>query len=308
MKNFKIIILIGLILIIAFASFSPCLRNSFVNWDDNGYVSDNTTLKPFSLSSVKIIFTSFNLGHYHPLTMLSYALEYQFFKLNPFGYHLDNLILHLLNCLLVFWLIFILSENIFISFLTAVLFGIHPLQVESVAWISERKNLLYAFFFLSAMLAYVFYIKSNRELKYYFLGLVLFIFSLLAKSMAVTLPLVLLLVDYFLNRKVGKAMFLDKIPFFILSLVFGIIAIFGVYSSGALRHENSYGLASILIVAAHGVVFYLSKIFLPLKLSCLYPYYGVGDIHFLYSIILALALALMVIISASPAKKNRTIL
>jgi hypothetical protein len=106
------VLLVSLILIITFAAFSPCLKNGFVNWDDDMYVTENSAIQDFSLHGVKDIFTSFFFGNYQPVTMLSYLIEYKFFKLNPFGYHLTNLILHLLNCLLVFWLIYVLTRRI----------------------------------------------------------------------------------------------------------------------------------------------------------------------------------------------------
>ena len=303
MNKLRLALSLCLIFVIVFATFLPFLKNGFVNWDDDRYVTENTIIRSLSLNNIKDIFTSFYLGHYHPITMLSYLFEYQLFKLNPFGYHLNNLILHLLNCLLVFWLIFILTGSISISLLTAILFGIHPLQVESVAWISERKNVLYAFFFLGAVISYLCYFRRGRKLKYYFLCLSLFILSLLSKSMAVTLPLVLFLMDYLFRRKADKTMFVEKIPFFVLSLIFGIIAIFGVHSSGAIRQESTCSLLSILIVASYGIVFYLSRIFLPFKLSCLYPYYGTGNIFFLYSMITVVILTIGVIISARHTRK-----
>src|SRR3989338_3068538 len=113
----KVIIALFLILVIVFITFSPSLKNGFVNWDDDRYVSQNTVLQSLSLKNFQKIWTSFFIGHYQPLTMLSYWSEYYFFRLNPFYYHLTNLILHLLNCLLVFWLIFLLTDKIYVSWI-----------------------------------------------------------------------------------------------------------------------------------------------------------------------------------------------
>jgi len=303
MNKLRLGLSLCLIFVIVFAVFLPSLKNGFVNWDDDRYVNENTVIRSLSLNNIKDVFTSFYLGHYHPVTMLSFLFDYQLFKLNSFAYHLNNLVLHLLNCWLVFWLFSMLTGNIPVSLLTAILFGIHPLQVESVAWISERKNVLYAFFFLGALIVYLRYFLSGRKLKYYFLCLFLFILSLLSKSMAVILPLVLFLMDYLFRRKVDKDMLAEKIPFLVLSLIFGIIAIVGVHSSGSARQESTYSLLSILSVASYGIVFYLSKIFLPFKLSCLYPYYGTGSILFLYSIITAVILTIGVIISSRHTRK-----
>lgn len=190
MEKLRIIIPVFLILVIVIVSFYPCLQNKFTNWDDDLYVTDNKTIQSAGPAKLKNIFTTLFIAHYQPVTVLSYALEYHFFKLDPFYYHLTNLILHLLNCLLVFWLIYLLSNSLLVAALTAVFFGIHPLQAESVAWISERKNLLYAFFYLGAMISYIYYLSRAKKLKYYIFCLSLFILSLLSKSAAVTLPLV----------------------------------------------------------------------------------------------------------------------
>ena len=228
-SNLRITLCLCLILLIVFGAFLPSLKNGFVNWDDDCYVLNSSSISSsISASNLKSIFTSFSVGHYQPLTILSYAFDYQLFKLNPYYYHLTNLILHLLNSLLVFYLIYLLSGNIGVSFITAILFGIHPLHVESVAWISERKDVLYSFFFLLSCIIYLYYLTKERNSKYYLLSLFLFLCSLLSKSMAVTLPLLLLLMDYYLKRKPNKELLLDKIPYFFLTAISCIIVFFGV--------------------------------------------------------------------------------
>ena len=155
MKNVKIIILAGLVLIITFAAFSPCLKNGFINWDDDVYVIDNPLIKDLSFQGIAKIFTTIHSGLYKPLVFLSFSIEYHFFKLDPHIYHLTNIVFHLINSLLVFWLILILSDKPIIAFLVSFLFGIHPLHVESVAWIAERKDTLYAFFYLGTLIFYL---------------------------------------------------------------------------------------------------------------------------------------------------------
>ena len=212
MKNHKIILSLCLILAIPAISFFPSLKNDFLNWDDPQYVTENKMITELSWRNIETIFDSIYMGHYHPLTLLSYALEYRFFKLNPFAYHLTNLILHLINGLLVFWLIWMLKGGVLTSLVVSLLFGIHPLHVESVAWISERKDLLCSFFFLGSLVVYLTYLKTRRR-RFYFLSLFLFLLSLLSKSMAVTLPLVLVLCDYLLDRKFDRKCLIEKIPF-----------------------------------------------------------------------------------------------
>ena len=293
-----------LILITVFLSFSPSLKCGLVNWDDDRYLSGTPAVQPISLTAAKEASTSFFIGHYQPLTILSYALDHHFYKLNPLGYHLTNLILHLLNSLLVFYLIYLLSGNIGVSFITAILFGIHPLHVESVAWVSERKDVLYSFFFLSSCIAYLYYRRREHSSKYYILSLFLFLCSLLSKSMAVTLPLLLLLMDYYLKRKPSKTIFLDKIPYFFLSIISCLIVFFGVILFGGIRQEAHFSLLSTLSVASYAVIFYLGKLFLPIKLSCLYPYYNFEyNPTYLYSIIAVILLSVLIVLYVKYTRK-----
>jgi protein O-mannosyl-transferase len=299
--HFKIALCLGLICILVFAAFVPCLQNGFVNWDDNLYVMQNPAIQSLSLANFKNLFTSFFISHYQPATILSYLCEFHFFVLDPFGYHLTNLILHLLNCLLVFWLVFLLTKKISVSGITAALFGIHPLQVESVAWVSELKILLYAFFFLAAMLAYLYYLKEGKP-KFYYFSLCLFILSLLSKSMAVTLPLALFILDYFFARKPDKKMFIEKIPYFGLALIFGIIAIFGLTTAEAIRQGDPYGLMGKFMIASSSIVFYLNKLFWPGGLCALHPYQALKN-PLVYPLIAVFILFIGVIISGKYTKK-----
>ena len=303
-SNLRITLCLCLVLLIVFGAFFPSLKNGFVNWDDDNYVVSSSSISSLSASNLKSIFTSFSVGHYQPLTILSYAFDYHFFKLNPYHYHLTNLILHLLNSLLVFYLIYLLSGNIGVSFITAILFGIHPLHVESVAWVSERKDVLYSFFFLLSCITYLYYLTKGRNSKYYLLSLFLFLCSLLSKSMAVTLPLLLLLIDYYLKREPNKQLLLDKIPYFCLTAISCIIVFFGVILFGGLRQEAHFSLFSMLAVASYGIVFYLGKFFLPINLSCLYPYYNFEyNPTYLYSIISVILLSLMVALTVKYTRK-----
>lgn len=306
-KKLNIILSVSLVLSVVLFTFLPALRNNFTNWDDNGYVTKNNIIKTFSWASVKKIFTVFHMDAFQPVTLLSYLFEYHFFGLNPLGYHFTNLILHLLNCVFVFWFIFLLSGRISVSLVTAVLFGIHPLQVESVAWISERKGLLYAFFFLGALISYSYYLKKGRALKYYYLSIFLFLFSLLAKATAVTLPMMLFFVDHFLYRKRDKSMLKDKILFFILSIIFVIVTLFAHYLGGHAGEKVLFNFSSKVMVASYAVIFYLIKIFLPIKLSCLYPHpqatVGISHSIFLLSPFLLGIVLIPIIISGRYTKK-----
>jgi len=303
-KKNKIIIPIFIVLIVTAASFYPCLKNNFTNWDDNLYVTENKAIRAATPGNLKNISTSFFVTHYQPVTIFSYLLEYRFFKLNPFNYHLTNFILHLLNCVLVFWVIYLFTKSASVACLTAVFFGIHPMQVESVAWVSERKNLLCAFFFLGAMISYLYYLGNTGRLKYYFFCLGLFILALLSKSMAITLPLVLLLLDYCTRRKINLAVFIEKIPYFFLSLLLGLVALLGAHLSKFFYDERVYGLLTKLIGAAYDIVFYLNKLLLPVKLSVLYPYSEIKHtLPFIFSFLLVAVLLAAIIKSARYTRK-----
>jgi protein O-mannosyl-transferase len=307
MKKFKIVFSGVLILISAFIAFSPCLKNGFVNWDDDRYVTENPVVRDLSLDGIKEVFSSFYVSNYQPLTMLSYLAEFRAFKLNPYGYHLTSIILHLLNSLLVFWLIYMLSRKISVSLIVAVLFAIHPLHAESVAWVSERKDLLYSFFFLASVIFYCYYLRAGRINKFYYFSLSAFILALLSKSMAVTLPAVLILVDYISFRKSVKdrKIILEKAPFFALSFIFGIIAVFSQFLTGAVQEGKSWDLLSKIAIPGYAIMFYINKILLPVKLSCLYPVFSIlkDGFLFFYPVISVSVLLVGVALSAKYTRK-----
>ncbi|MFH1073559.1 MAG: tetratricopeptide repeat protein [Candidatus Firestonebacteria bacterium] len=269
MKNKKI--LLGLLIAITFLAFLPSLGNKFTNWDDDFYVVNNSVIREFSLQNTVKIFTASYSENYLPLTILSYNIEYNLFKLDPFIYHLDNLLLHLLNCVLVFYLIFLLCGSSRIAFVTALLFGIHPLHVESVAWVAERKDVLYALFFLLALIFYIKYQRSSRT-GYLYLALTGFVFSCLSKAMAFTFPFVLLLFDYYLNRKYEKKILLEKIPFFVLAFIFGSLGFLMQKAYGAVNIERLSNTADNLLKAVYNLGFYLYKLLIPVNLSNVYSY------------------------------------
>jgi 4-amino-4-deoxy-L-arabinose transferase-like glycosyltransferase len=165
------------VMLITIIAYSSSLFNGFV-WDDDSYIRNNPLVQSFNLPD---IFSSFSMGNYHPLTMFSLAIEYKLFGLNEAGFHVVSLVLHLLNVFLVFNLILRLTGQFQIAIVASLLFGIHPMHVESVAWISERKDLLYSAFFLVALIYYVKF-TQNETKKYYFLSLLFFLLSLLSKG------------------------------------------------------------------------------------------------------------------------------
>jgi protein O-mannosyl-transferase len=266
-------LLIAALLLIAVtaASFYPSFQNGFTNWDDEAHVIQNSVVvNSLSWKTVAKAFSSYQIGHYLPLTMLSYAVEYSLWGPNPLPYHITNLVLHILNSLLVFWLILLLSENLVAALLTAILFAVHPLHVEPVAWVSGRKDLLYSVFFLGALVCYTYSLKKERRLVCLALSWGLFLLSLLSKVMAIPLPFVLPLIDYLSHRKLTWEGVREKVPFLLLAVVFGVIMVMP-QNTGVIE-KRSFAVGSNVLVAAHGILFYLWKMVLPIKLACLYPF------------------------------------
>lgn len=264
---------IFIILILTFITFSPSLNYSFTSWDDPLYVTENELIKSLSIENIKNIFSIKNnvALNYHPVTIVSLAIDYHFSKLKPYHYHFTNLIIHLLNTLLVFIFIYRLTKGKLITALfVSLFFGIHPMHVESVAWISERKDVLYTFFFLSALITYLKYLET-KKLNYIIFTIFLFILSLLSKAMAVVLPVVLILIDYYNGRKFSWKIIIEKIPFLILSLLIGILAM-NIQAEKAIASYETFTLFQRISFGFYGFFNYIFKLFLPLNLSSFYPY------------------------------------
>jgi len=290
-KNYTKFLVCAAILLATYITFLPALDAEFTNWDDPKYILDNHIIKDLSWERTKAIFLDEERksGLYAPLTYLSWAWEFDKVRLEPRQYHFDNVLLHLMNTALVFWLIFLIAgKRIEVAAITAALFGLHPMHVESVAWITERKDVLFTVFFLASMISYMYYcLKEKGKTKFFILSIILFLLSLLSKPAAVTLPIALLLVDYFSGRLIkpiepgeerlslikrlfaDKAVLLEKIPFFAISLLWGYITINTTKSIAA---EESFSLLERTLFAFYGLTNYSYKLLVPLELSNFYPY------------------------------------
>ncbi len=252
--------------------YSSCFFNKFVNWDDVPYVIENSTIKSWTWGNLKSMFTTYTFGNYHPLTLLSLSIDYHIAKLNPNWYHLNNVLLHLFNTLLVFKLINLITGNSKIALITMALFGLHPIHVESIGWISERKDVLYAFFYLFSLTSYLKY-KITNLAGYYRLSLIFFFLSILSKGMAVSLPPILLLIDWLMGYKImDRKNLIEKIPFFLLSFFFGIVAIYAQKSADAITANDTWSFHERFILAGYAFMKYIFNLVWPLNLSPLYPY------------------------------------
>ncbi len=261
---------IGLLLVVAvfFILYKQSLRFSLIDWDDYGYIKNNPDIHNFAIGK---FFTSFYGGNYHPITCITWAIDYSLGALDGKGYHLTNMLFHATNIVLVYFFVKLLFEKKEMALLTAALFAIHPMHVESVAWISERKDLLYGCFFLLSLIAYLNYIRQDQK-KYYAASLSLFTFALLSKSAAVVLPLVLLLIDYFKGRKITIACLAEKVPFFLLSIIFGLIALKSQQTSMDYGFAPHFPLINRFFIACYGLTHYLVSYVFPFKQALLHPY------------------------------------
>jgi tetratricopeptide (TPR) repeat protein len=284
-KTLKILICLFLILV-TFAAFWKVRNNEFINLDDDLYVTDNPHVqKGLTLRGILWAFTTMHAGHWHPMTWLSHLFVYDLFGLNPSGHHMVNLLFHVVNTLLLFLLFQRMTASPWRSGFMAALFALHPLHVESVAWIAERKDVLCAFFWMLTMWAYVSYVQKPK-LHRYLLVVLCFILALMSKPMAVTLPFVLLLLDYWpLSRlQFDKSkndnhrrtsilrLISEKVPLFFITAVLSWLTILAQWKGGAISTIGKLPLGIRIGNALVSYVMYISKMLWPKGLAVLYPH------------------------------------
>jgi hypothetical protein len=291
--------------LITFIGYLSCLQNDFINWDDGPYVFQNPHIRSLNAAFFRWAFLDFYEMNWHPLTWVSHALDYAVWGLNPLGHHLTNIILHAINTFLVIMLVirlldafkkrtsrseqepFLSERSILIAAgVTGLLFGLHPVHVESVAWIAERKDLLCGLFFLLSIVTYTSYagIDASNKItpsrffnKDYLITLGFFLFALLSKPMAVTLPLVLLILDWHPFGRIRSFRTLwsscvEKLPFLALSLISSVLTVLAQGSGGAMELMGIIPFSTRLLVAVHSLIAYLWKMLWPLELIPYYPY------------------------------------
>ncbi|MFH1050471.1 MAG: tetratricopeptide repeat protein [bacterium] len=265
-----IISAIVFIAVAVFILFSPSINGSFV-YDDSFYITDNTYTQDFSSEGLQKIWSNYIFGNYNPLTISSLALDYKIFGEAPIGFHIINILFHILTTILILFFTHRFTGNYKIGIITAILFAVHPIHVESVSWISGRKDVLYSFFFMLSLLFYLNYLKEKTKTNYIFV-ILFFILSCLSKAVAVVLPIALILIDYYNHRKINKQSVREKVPFFIISIILGFIAIDAQTQEGALRIQEQFGLFDKILLSFYALYFYFEKLFVPLNLSANYPF------------------------------------
>lgn len=287
----------ALIALATVVPFLPVFRNDFVEWDDFETLIENPHYRGFAWPQLSWMWTTFHMGHFQPLSWLTFALDYLIWGMNPVGYHLTNLVLHAINAMLFF----VLARRLLLEAFpvateaqprmldvsaaaAALLFAIHPLRVESVTWATERRDVLAGLFFLATLYFYLTAYKTAapaRRRTRLALALAAYFLSLTAKATAITLPAILLLLDVYPLRRLSghwrswfaadaRKILWEKTPFLVLAVLFAAVAIWAQQSAGALRPAQQYFLSYRLGQAAYGIIFYVWKSLLPIALSPLY--------------------------------------
>lgn len=269
--------------------YLPALGCGFVSVDDPEYVIGNPLLRDLSMAKVAAMFTGLHVGWWMPLTWLSLALDYQLWGLNPLGYHLTNIVLHAVNAGLVTLVALQLcrltgqpdsvaaarsGSGYLAAILAGLFFGLHPLRVESVAWITERKDVLNGLFVLAALASYLLYVarRASRQGRFfYWLAFACFFCSLMAKSVSVVLPALLLVLDWQPLGRLGKEspgrLVLEKWPFWLLSLLLVVLTVSGAARSSYLVTYEAFPLGQRLVVSGNAIGEYVRQLLVPLGLS-----------------------------------------
>jgi Flp pilus assembly protein TadD len=251
------------LVVLTFVAYLPAIRGGFI-WDDDTHVTENIALR--SLFGLKLIW--FKLGatpQYYPLTHTSFWVQWHLFGANPLPYHLANVVMHTASALIL-WRILVMLE-IRGAFLAAAIFALHPVQVESVAWVSERKNVLSGLFYMLAAWAYL-----KADTRGYVLSLIAFTAAVLSKTVAGSLPAALLLVLWWKHGRITRRQILWLLPMFVIAIVMGrITSSMERWNVGATGPEWDYGFVQRMLIAGRAVWFYVLKIVFPIELSFIYP-------------------------------------
>jgi protein O-mannosyl-transferase len=265
-------------LVITFFAFIPTFENGFLNWDDPINITENRYVQVLSFESLKGIFTSNIIGNYNPLPILSFTLEKAIFGVENLAkvVHANNLFLHLLCVFLVYRLAGEMGMKRWSAVFVALLFGIHPMRVESVAWATERKDVLFAAFYFGALLQYVKYLKSETysfSNKYLLACLGFFILSLFSKVQAVSLPLSILALDYYFQRPVKFNLIIEKAHFFLGSLAMGLVNLAMLKDAKSLDNAAlNFSFFDRILVACHSFTVYIAKFIFPWEMRAVYSY------------------------------------
>jgi tetratricopeptide (TPR) repeat protein len=263
---------LGVILVFSLFLFARATNYQFLIWDDNEYILNNKLLHDFSWKGLMNIFSTPVIGMYNPLPFVLYFLLFHFAGPDPAVFHSLNIFLHLGATFMAYQFILKLTKRYEPAAIVAVLFAIHPMHVSVATWISQTKTSMFAIFYFAGLVCYINYLRNEFQVKTLVYAGIFFLLSVLSKPSAVTFAPVLFLIDFYEGRKAGRRLFLEKIPFFMLSLAFGITTLLTHSEDTIFQVNNNYSLVNKLLIANYSVVFYFNKLFLPINLSALYAY------------------------------------
>lgn len=259
-------LILGLLsIVVYFRLFS----SGFISWDDGEVLLHNKDVQQFN---IRAFFTNYYVGNYAPLTMLGFAIDWLLFHGQAAAHHSVSLLLHVVNAVLVYRLSKLFLKDDAKAMLCAVVFCFHPLQVETVAWVAAKNNILYTQFFLWALIFYSQY-RIGGVRKHYYYTLLFFVASVLCKPSAITFPLSMLLVDYLLGERVSwKPLLIRQLPFVIIAVVFGLVTIYTRTEDKFITGSHAYAIHERIGYAGYALLQYISKFLVPAKLSVIYPY------------------------------------
>lgn len=289
---FFILLISGLI-----AVYSNSLQFDFTHLDDQVQVVNNTAIRSLNWENLRTIFSSTSVGMYQPFTTLLYALAYQLDSLNPYAFSVFSLAFHVLNCSLIFILLKKLQVDTIARYFLVALFAFHPMQVESVVWVSAFSTLVFTFFYILSFTSFIESEQHNSK-KSYWLSLFLFLLACFSKSMAITLPVILTL--YLIIKKPIKEInWVKLVPYYLISIVFGLITIFSREAAGHLSDLSvQFNWFDRIFLISYSVLFYPFKFLFPLELSVFYPYPELnnGALPWIYYVSLPALLGLFILI------------
>jgi tetratricopeptide (TPR) repeat protein len=289
----KSVLCVGLLVVLTFLAFSPVLKAQFLNWQDDKHLTANLNILTFDWLHIKILLRERINGIRVPLSSLSFSLEHHFFGLNPFIFHLTNLLLHMLVVILIFFLAQNFGLTLTEAFLGALIFALHPSKVEAVAWISERKEVLYAVFYLASLLSY----QRNQFWPSFIFGLL----SMLANPMALSLPFVMLLIDWFNGKRINFKSILEKWPYFFMVIGIGSTT-YLIYLQMPLSH-----ILQAPLVWVWSFAFYIYKFFIPLVSVPIYVVPKPINL-FSWTYIISLLFFIAVVVGVWVARRNKWII
>ena len=299
------------ILLLTFASFYSVFNHEFlINWDDGAQVVNNADIKNISFSGIKKIFSTYYVGMYQPITTLTYTFDYAVYGLSSQGFHFSNLLYHFIAIIMVFIFLSKIFDNRLLIFFLTLLFSVHPTNVETVAWISARSNILFTIFYIAGLIFYLKYLQKQKKIKYFFITFLFYGLSCLSKSAAITFPIVLLLFDVFFD-KITLRKIIEKIPFFIISIVIGLLTIDArINNADILDLSSQYNSTEVVLSVLYSIFMFIKLFFIPYNNSAfyIYPEKNENVLPFEFYISLLLFAASFVILLIILYKRNKKVI